>query len=282
MAAEAEKLVEMLQRVPVGCLVVEAGTVVGANDEAVDETGVPRARLVGAPLADLVLPEHQRRVEQLLAGSVTGGVTRVEVRLSSGFKPLELQGRLLASGRSVVAVRSMTREVELSAMAGGVLTHDQVTGLPNRYYLLEELHRRLTAPVARPLACLAIWVDDLQTVVAERGPRAADRILNQVGERLHGRLRAPDLLGRFDDHGFLVLLTSDMGAEQLSAVAQRLREEIAFPVEYESALLSFTASMAVAPLGLRRPGIERLLARLDAVARHAAASGGNHLEVLDL
>jgi diguanylate cyclase (GGDEF)-like protein len=280
-AAEAEKLAELLRAVPIGCLVVDAGTVVSANDEAVDETGVPRARLVGAPLGDLVLPEHQRRVDQLLAG-VAGGTTRAEVRLAAGFRPVELTGRVLPSGVSVVVVRSMAREVELSAMAGGVLTHDQVTGLPNRYYLLEELHRRLHAPVARPLACLAIWIDDLQAVVAERGPRAADRILNQVAERLHGRLRAPDLLGRFDDNGFLVLLTSDMGTEQLTAVARRLREEIAFPVEHESALLSFTASMAVAPLGLRRPSVERLLSRLEAVARHAAASGGGHLDTLDL
>ena len=281
MAAEAEKLVELLHIVPVGCLVVEGGTVIAANDDAVDETGIPRGRLVGTPLADLVLPEHQRRVDQVLAGGA-GGAARAEVRLSAGFRPLELTSRLLPSGHSVVAVRSMTREVELSAMAGGVLTHDQVTGLPNRYYLLEELHRRLHAPVARPLALLAIWVDDLGAVVAERGPRAADRISHQVGERLQGRLRAPDLLGRFDDHGFLVVLTSDMGADQLGAVAQRLREEIAFPVEYESALLSFTASMAVVPLGLRRPGLERLVSRLEAVARQAAASGGNHVETIEL
>jgi diguanylate cyclase (GGDEF)-like protein len=205
---------------------------------------------------------------------------RAEVRLSAGFRPLELTSRAVSGRLSLVAVRSMAREVELSALAGGVLTHDQVTGLPNRYYLLEELHRRLTAPVGRPLACVAIWVDDLQSVAAERGIRASDRILHQVGERLQGRLRAPDLLGRFDDHGFLVLLASDMGAEQLTAVALRLREEIAFPVEHESALLSFTASMAVAPLGLRRPSLERVLSRLEAVARRAATSGGGLLETL--
>ena len=279
MAAESERLLELLRSVPVACLVVDEGTIVGANDEAVEETAIPRVRLVGAPLGDLVLPEHQRRIEPLLRAT-SGALVRAEVRLSAGFRPLELTSRAVSGRLSLVAVRSMAREVELSALAGGVLTHDQVTGLPNRYYLLEELHRRLTAPVGRPLACVAIWVDDLQSVAVERGIRASDRILHQVGERLQGRLRAPDLLGRFDDHGFLVLLASDMGAEQLTAVALRLREEIAFPVEHESALLSFTASMAVAPLGLRRPSLERVLSRLEAVARRAATSGGGLLETL--
>ena len=279
MAAESERLLDLLRSVPVACVVVDQGTIVGANEEAVEETAIPRVRLVGSPLAELVLPEHQRRIEPLLRAS-SGALVRAEVRLSAGFRPLELTSRAVSDRVSLVAVRSMAREVELSALAGGVLTHDQVTGLPNRYYLLEELHRRLTAPVGRPLACVAIWVDDLQSVAAERGIRASDRILHQVGERLQGRLRAPDLLGRFDDHGFLVLLASDMGAEQLTAVALRLREEIAFPVEHESALLSFTASMAVAPLGLRRPSLERVLSRLEAVARRAATSGGGLLETL--
>ncbi|HEX6143300.1 MAG TPA: hypothetical protein VFZ01_11305 [Geminicoccaceae bacterium] len=79
-----------------------------------------------------------------------------------------------------------------------------------------------------------------------------------------------------------MLLTSDMDPEQLTTVALRLRDEIAFPVEYESALLSFTASMAVVPLGLRRPSLERLVSRLEAVARRAAASGGNHVETIEL
>jgi diguanylate cyclase (GGDEF)-like protein len=278
-AAESERLLDLLRSVPVACLVVDEGTIVGANEEAIEETGIPRVRLVGSPLTDLVLPEHQRRIDPLLRPS-SGALVRAEVRLSAGFRPLELTSRAVSSRLSLVAVRSMAREVELSALAGGVLTHDQVTGLPNRYYLLEELHRRLTTPVGRPLACVAIWVDDLQSVAAERGIRASDRILHQVGERLQGRLRAPDLLGRFDDSGFLVLLASDMGAEQLTAVALRLREEIAFPVEHESALLSFTASMAVAPLGLRRPHLERVLSRLEAVARRAATSGGGLLETL--
>ena len=278
--AEADRLLELMRAVPGAALLVDGGIVVAANNEVVEVTAIPRGALVGAPLADLVLPEHRRRVEQLLGG--VGDTTgHAEVRLSVGFKAIELAARRLSDRVAVVGVRSMAREIELSAMAGGLLTHDPVTGLPNRYYLLEELYQRLHAAQRRPLACIAIWVDDLHQVGAERGPRAADRILSQVGERIHGRLRSPDLLGRFDTHGFLVLLASDMDREQLGRVALRLREEIAFPVEYESSLLSFTASMAVVPLGIRRPTLDRIIALLEQVGERATSNGGGLLEALE-
>lgn len=273
-------MAEVLRAVPGACALVDHGVIVAVNNEVVPVTGIPRGVLVGAPLADLVLPEHQRRVQELLDGH-GDRLDHVEVRLSTGLKPIEMVARRLSSQVALVGLRSMAREVELSSMAGGPLTHDAVTGLPNRYYVLEELHHRLHAAQPRPLACLAVWVDDLGQVAEERGRRAADRILTQVGERIHSRLRAPDLLGRFDAHGFLVLMASDMDREQLGRVALRLRDEIAFPVEHQSALLSFTASMAVAPLGVRRPTLDRLVALLEQVGERAS-NGGNLLEALDL
>jgi diguanylate cyclase (GGDEF)-like protein len=280
MAAEAQRLLELVRAVPAACLLLDGAVVLAANAEAVEVIAVPSIRLVGAALEDLVLPEHRRRVQQLVA-EPEADLGRAEVRLAWGLRPVELSARRLSGRYTLVAVRSMAREIELSAAAGGVLTHDPVTGLPNRHFVLEELHHRLHGPLARPLACLAIWIDDLAQVVEERGAKAADRILCQVGERIHNRLRAPDVLGRLDEHGFLALMASDMDGAQLGRVALRLREEIAFPVEHENALLSFTASMAVAPVGRRRPSLERLLGRLEAVGRRATSQGGGLLETVD-
>jgi diguanylate cyclase (GGDEF)-like protein len=280
-ATEAERMLELMRVMPGPCALVDAGIVAAANDEAATLLGAPVSRLIGLPLADLVLLEHQRRVSTLLGGSA-GDLTRVEVRLAGDLQAVELQARRVTGPLALVALRSMAREIELSAAAGGSLTHDQVSGLPNRYYLLAELHARLRAPIIRPLACLAVWVDDLGVLGAERGPRAAERVLSQVGERIHRRLRAPDLLGRFDDHGFLVLLASDMDADSLASVALRLRNEIAFPVEHENALLSFTASMAAVPFTGDRPSLERVVGRLEEVARRAEATGGALLDIVEL
>ena len=280
MTVDADRMLAVLRAMPGAGVLTEGGVIVAANAEAVEATGVAQSRLVGALLADLVLAEHQRRVLKLLAGSGPD-LTRAEVRLAAGLRPVELVARRLTPRVALVTVRSMEREMELSAAAGGALTHDPVTGLPNRYYVLEELYQRLRSPAARPLSCVAVWVDDINRVIAERGPRAAERILSQVGERIHGRLRAPDLLGRYDDRGFLVLMASDMDSEQLERVAVRLRDEIGFPVEHENALLAFTASMALVPLAGRRPALQAVIGRLDETARRAAG-GGNVLEVIQL
>lgn len=278
--ADAERMLAVLRAMPGAGVLTDGGVVVAANSEAAEVIGIPSSRLVGALLADLVLAEHRRPVLKLLANA-GADLSRAEVRLAAGLRPVELVARRLAEGVALVTVRSMEREMELSAAAGGLLTHDPVTGLPNRYYVLAELAQRLRSPATRPLSCLGVWVDDLDRVTAERGARAAERILSQVGERIHGRLRAPDLLGRYDDRGFLVLMTSDMDAEQLERVALRLRDEIGFPVEHENALLAFTASMALVPLAGRRPPLPAVMARLDDTARRAAR-GGSLIELIEL
>jgi diguanylate cyclase (GGDEF)-like protein len=278
---DLEQVVDAIRVVPGACLAVAGSEIIAVNDEVIELTGIPRSRLVGAPLDELVLPEYRSAVHRLLAGA-GGTVSHAEVRLAFGLRPLALSARRTTNRLALVGVRSMTREMELSATAGGPLTHDQVTGLPNRNHVLEQLHQRLHETTPRPVACLAAWVDDLDRVVAERGTLAGEQVLRQVGQRISSRLRGPDLLGRFDEHGFLVVMASDMGRSQLEKVASRLRDEIAFPVEHHGALLSFTASMAVAPLGTRRPSIEHLLTRLDSVARRAAAQGGGLLDAIDL
>jgi GGDEF domain-containing protein len=76
-------------------------------------------------------------------------------------------------------------------------------------------------------------------------------------------------------------LGSEAPPAQLAEIADRLRAEMAFPVEVDNALVSFTASVAVASITSRRPSIERALSQLESVAERAA-QGGNRTEILEL
>jgi len=55
---------------------------------------------------------------------------------------------------------------------------------------------------------------------------------------------------------------------------------VAFPIEIDGKLLSFTASVVVASIARHRPSIERVLALLEAAANRAVVSGGNRTDVL--
>ena len=277
--AEAEKLADVLRFVPGACLVIEDGVIRGANEEAVGILAIPRKRLVGSPLPELAVTEAQLPIVQFLDQSIEA-VTRLHIRLAAGLMPIELSARRISDTIIVCGARRMELEHQMSALAGGELTHDQITGLPNRYHVLSQLHERLGTKSAQSLAVIAIWIDDLSTLRDERGPRVVERVSRQVGERVQARLRGPDLLGRLDDDAFLALLTTDSNLEQLTEIADRLRNEVAFPVEFDGGLVSFTASVMVGSIGTRRPSLEKVEARIDAVGQKASASGGNRTEIV--
>ncbi len=277
--ADAEQIAEVLRFAPGACLVLENGVIRGANAEAIDTTGIPRKRLVGTPLAELVVAETQVPLADFLS-SASPDVNVISVRLAAGMMPLELSTRRITDAILVVGLRRMDLEHQLSAIAGGDLTHDQITGLPNRFHLLEQLHHRLTTQSPQPLAVIALWIDDLPNLAAERGQRVVERVSRQVGERVQARLRGPDLLGRFDDAAFLALLTTDSSPEQLREIAERLRDEVVFPVEFDGSLISFTASVMVGMIGTNRPTIEKIQAKLEVVGRLTTTGDGNRTEMV--
>ncbi len=279
MVTEAERLADVLRFVPGACLVLSDGVVRGANDEAVEALGIPRTHIVGVPLPELVLPEMQLELAKFIDAS-TKVVSTAAMRLANGLVPIEFSARRLSDSVLLVGARRMTVEHEMSALAGGSLTHDQVTGLPNRYHVLSQLHERLSVKGTQPLAIIAIWIDDLTTLRDERGPRVVERVSRQVGERVQARLRGPDLLGRLDDEAFLALLATDSTLEQLSEIADRLRNEVAFPVEFDGGLVSFTASVMVGSLQGTRPSLEKVQSRIESVGKKASASGGNRTEIV--
>jgi diguanylate cyclase (GGDEF)-like protein/PAS domain S-box-containing protein len=285
MSAELEQYENVLNLSPIGCLLVEDGIIRKANSEAIETMGIPSERLLGVPLAELLVPEYEGACLDLLhqAATTDDQRTRSEpVRLARGLAPMEFLARGLPQEMVMVGVRSMANEHYYSAQAGGALTHDTVTGFPDHYHVLSQLHDRLAAPNKKPLALLCLWVDELPGMAETYGKRAVHRVMRETGQRIQERLRGPDVLGRFDDAGFLVMMSSDSSADQLTDIAERLRGEVAFPVELDRGLVSFTASVVVGSITHQRPSIERILALLEAAANRAANSGGNRTDFLTI
>jgi diguanylate cyclase (GGDEF)-like protein len=259
---------------------VSDGVIVAANPEVIDTTGIPMGRLIGVPIAEFLVSESQPAWDELVRLAAPTPRSAA-VRLVRGLAPVELTARLLPDGVMMVGLRSMAREHYYSALAKAELTHDQVTSLPNRYHLLAQLQDRLDSSPRCALSLVGLWIDELPRLVSERGEPAVEQVVKEVGNRLQGRLRTPDLLGRFDSAGFLTVLASDAPVAQLTTIASRLRDEVAFPVQLDDELVSFTTTVAVAALGPRNPTIDNIASKLDEVSRQAV-KGGHSTEILDL
>jgi len=104
---------------------------------------------------------------------------------------------------------------------------DPLTGLPNRAALLEVLGRQLALAdrLQHPVTVMVVELDGWSTIVHESGADGGAQVIQTVAQRLLARVRAHDVLGRWSDGRFLLVLPgSDVGSALV--LAQDLRESL--------------------------------------------------------
>ncbi len=156
-------------------------------------------------------------------------------------------------------------------------THDPLTGLYNRNYLSEALHR-LCAPDDRPggarVALLMIDVDHFKQVNDIWGHQTGDKVLAAVAGGILHAIRPDDVAVRFGGEEFVVLL-ADIDLQAAQAIAERIRASIAQTGE---GLPAVTASVGVALRSLGEP-CDSLVGRADQALYCAKADGRDRVTV---
>lgn len=84
---------------------------------------------------------------------------------------------------------------------------DELTGLPNRRYLLATMRREMmrASRTGSPLSIALADLDEFKRINDTQGHLAGDRLLIALGERWTAGLRATDFLGRYGGDEFVVV-----------------------------------------------------------------------------
>ncbi|MEX0604869.1 MAG: GGDEF domain-containing protein [Marinobacter sp.] len=140
---------------------------------------------------------------------------------------LERLAANISFGVGTLRVRSHLKEQR--ALAWNSAYRDSLTGLPNRQWVMEELHK-LDAEFARHhrvAAVLFIDLDGFKRINDSLGHEVGDNLLHAVAQRLEGVARDEDFVARLGGDEFLVLMRFDESDELItstddpvSAVAQ--------------------------------------------------------------
>ncbi len=183
----------------------------------------------------------------------------------------ELVARVRAARRSRdLQEQLLSRERALERLA----YLDELTGLPNRRYLLRQLDVLLSRGRRHDLdlAVLMIDLDRFKALNDTRGHHAGDLALRAVAGRLRERIRREDVVGRLGGEEFAVALP-DTGLDGALALAEDLRAGVAErPVRIGSVdAAALTVSVGVAVW--EGEPVERLLSRSDAALYEAKEAG---------
>ncbi|MCX6401732.1 MAG: diguanylate cyclase [Propionibacteriales bacterium] len=160
--------------------------------------------------------------------------------------------------------------------------HDDLTGLPNRRLIEQQLSHLLEPSDRRAVelgvAVLFCDLDGFKAVNDVHGHDAGDSLLRGVAERLSAAARSGDIIGRLGGDEFVVLVRT--GADNdvpavTAAIAERICSSLAAPFQGPGATpMTVSVSIGVA---LPKTGVDaaEMLSRADAAMYLAKRAGKN-------
>jgi diguanylate cyclase (GGDEF)-like protein/PAS domain S-box-containing protein len=186
--------------------------------------------------------------------------------------------RVTRSGQElyVIKITDITERKRAEERLQHQAFHDLLTGLPNRYLLVDRLKQALrhtSRRSGRKVAVLFVDLDDFKAVNDSLGHEVGDKLLAAVSERLRGCIRLEDTLARFGGDEFIVLLEEVEDPDGALRVAERLTEEFRVPFRLNGRELFVRISIGVALGTSRQKSAEDLLKDADTAMYWAKAEG---------
>jgi diguanylate cyclase (GGDEF)-like protein/PAS domain S-box-containing protein len=228
-----EKLI--LNAAPDGVLWVnEHGQILLTNPAMETLSGYPAHELIGQNV-DLFLPLHLRAQH---AQSMRDYFTAPHPRAmgSNNLKLMRRDGQLLpvdislghwvdeGSHHAIAYIRDLTERKKFEESLKHQATHDELTGLPNRWLFRLQLNQALARGTRSGLrvAVLFLDLDYFKTVNDSFGHATGDALLMQVGTRIRSVLREIDTLARLGGDEFAILLSDLVDVDEAVSVAEKL------------------------------------------------------------
>lgn len=102
--------------------------------------------------------------------------------------------------------------------------HDEITGLPNKFYFNDILNKAINSSRRRNqlLAILTVNLNAFKEVNNAVGIKKANEVLKEIANRFTHALRAEDIVSKLDGDEFIILLTDIGQAKFAGAVAEKL------------------------------------------------------------
>ena len=155
--------------------------------------------------------------------------------------------------------------------------HDPLTGLPNRTSFVDHLEEaiRRSKRFGWSLGLMFLDLDRFKRVNDSLGHEAGDELLRIAARRLQGCIRESDMLFRMGGDEFTVLLENVKGPEEAAAVAVRMTQAVAEPIELRHHELTATVSIGIALYPKDDQSGERLVKSADTAMYRAKDLGRN-------
>jgi diguanylate cyclase (GGDEF)-like protein len=204
------------------------------------------------------------------------GVIQLAEESNARFE--ELEQRLISLQRENVDLIVKNRALS------EVSTRDTLTGLYNRWYVLEKIDSEINRSLRHgsPMSVLMLDLDHFKRINDTYGHQVGDQVLQWVGKTLKESCRVYDVAGRYGGEEFCIVLP-ETKVGSTSAVADRIKAKMeSTTLRIGDVTLNVTASIGIAGVD-SNPTAEllspaALLDRADRALYSAKHHGRNRIE----
>jgi two-component system cell cycle response regulator len=233
----------------------------------------------------LMLTEKRTDMEDKVGGLTAGA----DEYLSKSSEDRELLARVASLLRIRQVIEDIYKRMENGEQSYQTLRQptltDRLTGLYNRHYFAEDLHRQfaLALRYMNSLGCVMMDIDLFRDFNTRYGEPSGDWILQGLASLVKQNVREVDMIARYGGEEFVILLPM-VDINGAAVLAERLRTLVEEHLWENSSFgkLHITVSLGVAAIPTQ--GIEtaeRLLACADKALRRAKANGRNRVEIYE-
>jgi two-component system cell cycle response regulator len=193
-------------------------------------------------------------------------------------KPVIAEELLARAGNLIENYQLMNRLTLQGERLEQLAMHDQLTGLYNRHYLIENVSQRISQSIREgmALALVVIDIDHFKSVNDTRGHAVGDMVLVAVAGLLNEQCRHEDLVARYGGEEFVIVMNCTL--EAASVKAEQLRVAMA---ELHPHDIELTASFGVTALHPEERDFDQFFVRADEAVYKAKHSGRNRVVVLN-
>jgi diguanylate cyclase (GGDEF)-like protein/PAS domain S-box-containing protein len=262
------------------------GRIAWVSDRFVALTGIPLDEVVDLPLVELLAPapgdEVTAELEAALReGRLFRGVPRLYRDREGRPRTLRVSGKPIRDGQGRhVGWRGTAADVTVETEARKQLDflsgHDALTGVLNRYGLIEETSRLLESARHRHEHAVLVMLDldGFKEVNDAHGPLVGDEIIRVAAQRLARLGRPGDLVAR-PGADELILVRPAIGDEQAAhRLAREVQEAVGEPVAVDAQEIALSVSVAGVMLPTDASTAERALQLAGMVMSRAKSEDG--------
>ncbi len=249
------------------------------NERGAELLAKPYTEIIGRRDEDLLPPEITRTYLPALLQARSGKSTqsmeasfvlrRRQFSITATYVPMLDDARNI---RQILGIlHDFTKRRQTEERLAFMAQYDALTGLPNRYLLLDRLEAAMQRAKRNKslLGVLFLDLDRFKQINDTYGHSTGDILLQQVAERLAGTLRATDTISRLGGDEFTVLVENAATVEEITTVAEKIKGTFTQPFDTEAGEVFTTTSVGIAIYPHDDHNRDELLKNADIAMYHA-------------